>query len=96
MYSRIGGSEKAPPLKMLPWKREFPAAVDSCENMAGMWLVGEDMPQATNCLTPNEDVKDQWGLPVTNAHFSDHPNGIAMRNPAYKQGQAVYDAVGAT
>jgi choline dehydrogenase-like flavoprotein len=28
-------------------------------------------------------------------HFDDHPNDLAMRNHAYKQGRAVYDAVGA-
>lgn len=29
-------------------------------------------------------------------NFSDHPNDTAMRNHAYKQGQALYKAVGAT
>jgi choline dehydrogenase-like flavoprotein len=29
-------------------------------------------------------------------HFDDHPNDIAMRDHAYKQGAAVYEAVGAT
>lgn len=78
------------------WGREFTSALDGYENMAGMWLVGEDMPQESNRVTLNTDVKDQWGLPVVNVHFSDHPNDIAMRKHAYKQGQAVYDAVGAT
>ncbi len=78
------------------WGREFTSALDAYENMAGMWIVGEDMPQADNRVTLNMDVKDQHGLPVANVHFSDHPNDIAMRNHAYKQGQAVYDAVGAT
>ena len=78
------------------WGREFTTALDAYENMAGMWLVGEDMPQADNRITLNSDVKDQWGLPVVNVHFSDHPNDIAMRNHAYRQGSAVYDAVGAT
>ena len=64
--------------------------------MAGMWIVGEDMPQETNRVTLNHDVKDQYGMPVVNVHFDDHPNDIAMRNHAYQQGQAVYDAVGAT
>ena len=59
-------------------------------------MFGEDMPQATNRVTLNSDVKDQWGLPVANVHFSDHPNDIAMRNHSYKQGQAVYEAVGTT
>ncbi len=78
------------------WGREFTTALDQYENMAGMWIVGEDMPQADNRVTLNTDVTDQWGLPVANVHFSDHPNDIAMRNHAYQQGQAVYDAVGAT
>ena len=78
------------------WGREFTTALDSYENMAGMWIVGEDMPQETNRVTINHEVKDKFGLPVVNVHFDDHPNDIAMRNHAYKQGQAVYDAVGAT
>ncbi|MGC9418113.1 MAG: GMC family oxidoreductase [Rhodovulum sp.] len=78
------------------WGREFTSALDAYENMAGMWIVGEDMPQETNRVTLNHDVKDQHGLPVANVHFSDHPNDIAMRNHAYKQGTAVYEAVGAT
>ena len=78
------------------WGREFTTALDGYENMAGMWIVGEDMPQETNRITLNHDVKDQHGLPAPNVHFDDHPNDIAMRNHAYKQGQAVYEAVGAT
>lgn len=78
------------------WGREFTTALDSYENMAGMWIVGEDMPQETNRVTLNHDVKDQFGMPVVNVHFDDHPNDIAMRNHAYQQGAAVYDAVGAT
>lgn len=78
------------------WGREFTSALDGYENMAGMWLVGEDMPQETNRVTLNSDVKDQWGLPVANVHFDDHPNDIAMRNHAYERGKAVYEAVGAT
>lgn len=78
------------------WGREFTSALDHYENMAGMWIVGEDMPQETNRVTLNHDVKDQYGLPVANVHFDDHPNDIAMRNHAYKQGQAIYEAVGAT
>ncbi|WP_227268767.1 GMC family oxidoreductase [Roseobacter weihaiensis] len=78
------------------WGREFTTALDGYENMAGMWIVGEDMPQETNRITLNHDVKDQYGLPAPNVHFDDHPNDIAMRNHAYKQGAAVYEAVGAT
>jgi choline dehydrogenase-like flavoprotein len=78
------------------WGREFTTALDSYENMAGMWIVGEDMPQETNRVTLNGEVKDQFGLPAPNVNFSDHPNDIAMRNHAYAQGMAIYNAVGAT
>lgn len=78
------------------WGREFTTALDSYENMAGMWLVGEDMPQETNRVTLNHNVNDQYGLPVPNVHFDNHPNDVAMRNHAYRQGAAIYEAVGAT
>ncbi len=78
------------------WGREFTTALDSYENMAGLWIVGEDMPQETNRITLNHDLKDQYGLPAPNVHFDDHPNDKAMRAHAYKQGMAIYDAVGAT
>ena len=77
------------------WGREFTTAIDGYSNMAGMWIVGEDMPQETNRITLS-DQKDKWGLPVVDAHFDDHPNDVAMRNHAFGQGKAMYEAVGAT
>lgn len=78
------------------WGREFTTGMDGFENMAGMWIVGEDMPQSGNAITLNKDKKDKYGMPIPNVHFDDHPNDIAMRSHAYKQGAAVYEAVGAT
>lgn len=78
------------------WGREFTSAMDGYERMAGMWIVGEDMPQETNRVTLNTDVKDQNGMPVPNVHFDDHPNDVAMRTHAYSRGEALYKAVGAT
>jgi choline dehydrogenase-like flavoprotein len=77
------------------WGRNFSMWMDNYANTAGMWLVGEDMPQETNAITLHATEKDQFGLPVPNVHFDDHPNDIAMREHAFRQGQAIYDAVGA-
>ncbi len=77
------------------WGREFTTALDSYENMAGLWIVGEDMPQESNRITLS-DKKDKGGMPVANVHFDDHPNDLAMRAHAYRQGSAMYEAVGAT
>ena len=78
------------------WGRDFAAGMDGFNNMAGMWIVGEDMPQEKNRITVNKEKKDKYGMPTPNVHFDDHPNDIAMRNHAYKQGAAVYEAAGAT
>jgi choline dehydrogenase-like flavoprotein len=77
------------------WGRPFAQSMDLYANMAGMWIVGEDMPQQTNRVTLNATEKDQFGLSVPNVHYDDHPNDVAMRNHAYERGRAVYEAVGA-
>lgn len=77
------------------WGEEFSWWLDHYTHMAGMWLVGEDMPRESNRVTLNKDVKDKYGNPVPNVHFDDHANDIAMRNHAYEQGEKVYKAAGA-
>ena len=78
------------------WGRSFTSALDNYSNMAGMWLIGEDMPRETNRITLDPKAKDKLGLPVASVHYDDHPNDIAMRAHAVRQGSAVYTAVGAT
>lgn len=77
------------------WGKGFTDIMDAYANTAGCWLVGEDMPQESNRVTLNGDVTDQFGLPVPNVHFDDHPNDVAMRNHAYAAGTSIYEAVGA-
>ncbi len=76
------------------WGRDFSSAMDQYQNMAGLWIVGEDMPREENRITL-ADEKDAFGMPVASVHFDDHENDTAMRNHAYKQGSAIYEAVGA-
>jgi len=77
------------------WGRDFSSALEGYDHMAGMWIVGEDMPQESNAITLHPTEKDQYGMPVPNVHFDDHDNDLAMRNHAFKAGTAVYEAVGA-
>lgn len=46
------------------WGPDFTRAVESCENTAGMWFVGEDMPQESNGVTLHPTDKDQFGMPI--------------------------------
>lgn len=77
------------------WGSDFAWWMDHYANLAGMWIVGEDMPRETNRVTLNTNVKDKWGSPVANVHFDDHDNDLAMRNHAFGQGEKVYQAAGA-
>ncbi|CAM4011524.1 GMC family oxidoreductase [Helcobacillus massiliensis] len=78
------------------WGRNFTSILDGYANTAGCWLVGEDMPQESNAITLNPTVSDQFGLPVANVHYDDHPNDLAMREHAYSAAEALYEAVGST
>lgn len=77
------------------WGSEFTGMMDNYSHMAGMWIVGEDLPVASNRITLETKEKDRYGVPVANVHFDNHPNDIAMLNHAYKAGGAVYNAAGA-
>ena len=76
------------------WGRSFTSALDNYANMAGLWIVGEDMPQEQNAVKLHGELKDKYGMPIPDVWFTDHPNDEAMRNHAYKQGIALYEAVG--
>ena len=77
------------------WGSDFAEYMDNYTRLAGMWLVGEDMPRETNRVTLNSNVKDKWGNYAPNVHYDDHENDIAMREHAFRQGQRVYEAAGA-
>jgi choline dehydrogenase-like flavoprotein len=77
------------------WGKDYADAMAMYSHMAGVWIVGEDMPQGTNRITLNKEVKDAYGMPVPNVNYDDHANDLAMRAHAYKQGSAVHQAAGA-
>ncbi|MBN9108649.1 MAG: GMC family oxidoreductase [Pseudonocardia sp.] len=77
------------------WGPDLAMYLEDYRNTAGMWVIGEDMPQEGNRITLNTSVTDAHGLPVADVHFDDHPNDIAMREHGKAAGAAVYEAVGA-
>ena len=78
------------------WGRDYARVLDMYDHFAGMWLVGEDMPQQSNGVTLHGTEKDQYGLAAPIVHFKDHENDFAMRNHAFKAGTAIYQSLGAT
>jgi choline dehydrogenase-like flavoprotein len=78
------------------WGREYAQDIEKYRNGAGLWIVGEDLPQESNRVTLSPTVKDKNGMPVAHVYYKDHPNDTAMRNHAWKQSTALYEAAGAT
>ena len=78
------------------WGRTFTELMDAYENTAGMWIVGEDMPQETNRVTLSDSVKDELGLPVPHVNYDDHANDLAMRAHGFASADRIYESVGAT
>jgi choline dehydrogenase-like flavoprotein len=77
------------------WGRERASFVDKYANIAGLWIIGEDLPRQTNRITLHPDRKDRFGMPIPNVHCDDHPNDVAMRTHGYTQADALYKSVGA-
>lgn len=76
------------------WGRDYTEIMEAYSHTAGLWVIGEDMPQESNRITLNTAVTDKNGLPVPNVHFDDHANDVSMRNHGYRQGELLYEAVG--
>ena len=53
------------------------------------------MPIATNRVTLHPTEKDQHGLPIPRLNLDDHPNDLAMKRHAYRNGIAMLEAAGA-
>ena len=77
------------------WGAKYTHLLEQSSHMAGIWLVGEDLPQASNKVSLHESKKDAYGLAIPNVHYDDHANDVAMRKHAYKQGGKIYNAIGA-
>ncbi|KAA8959851.1 GMC family oxidoreductase [Mycobacterium sp.] len=77
------------------WGEPLADMMESYTQLAGLWIVGEDMPQADNRVTVDPSRKDQFGMPVPVVTVTDHPNDTAMRNYAWEKAREIYQAAGA-
>ena len=46
------------------WGVEYAKIIEMYDHFAGMWLVGEDLPQSGNGVTLHPTEKDQHGMPA--------------------------------
>jgi len=77
------------------WGRDRAYWIDNYANVAGVWIIGEDMPRESNRVTLHPSRKDKYGLPIPDVHVDDHPNDVAMQNHGLRQADALYRSIGA-
>ena len=79
------------------WGRAFTSAMDIYDrHMAGMWIVGEDMPQETNRVTLHAEGQGQVRHAGPQRAFRRSPQRRRDAQPRLQAGRRVYEAVGAT
>ena len=62
--------------------------------LGGLWVTGEDPPQASNRITFDDTERDQYGLAVPTLHYSFHENSLAMFAHGKKQCEALLESMG--
>lgn len=77
------------------WGRDYARWIEAFENMAGLFVNGEDMALATSRVTLHESERDEHGLPIPSLNLDDYPNDLAMKRYGYRNGIALLEAAGA-
>lgn len=60
------------------WGTDLKRALRDFPNIFQLSAILEDLPMESNRVELDEDVKDEWGLPVPRMTHRQHPNDLAM------------------
>ena len=77
------------------WGEEVADFLDNYTNLAGVFVTGEDPPEATNRIRFHDTEKDDYGLPVPILDYKRHPNTVAMNDHSIAMTKNIYDSLGA-
>jgi choline dehydrogenase-like flavoprotein len=78
------------------WGEDAARIMEKYTHFAGMFIVGEDPPQAKNRIALHPTDVDENRLPVPVIEYEDHPNSVVLRRHAVARGKAIYESLGAT
>jgi choline dehydrogenase-like flavoprotein len=78
------------------WGRPVGDYLEAFSRLAGVFITGEDPPQAANRISLHPAERDRYGLPVPVLEYSMHPNSDALQRHAIQQTSAVFESIGGT
>jgi choline dehydrogenase-like flavoprotein len=76
------------------WGESAAEYLENYTKLGGLWVTGEDPPQASNRITLDADEKDQYGLPVPIVEYKFHANSLAMYEHGRKQCESLLESLG--
>jgi len=77
------------------WGSEHTQFLDNYTKLAGLFITGEDPPEADNRISLHPNERDANGLPVPVIEYRNHANTNAMRDHAIAASQRIYESLGA-
>ena len=78
------------------WGPENTVFTENYTHLAGIFITGEDPPEARNRISLHPTERDENGLPVPVIDYRDHANTLAMRDHSMKKSRELYESLGAT
>jgi len=78
------------------WGKPVAEYMENYNRLAGVFITGEDPPQASNRVTLHPTERDQYGLAVPVIEYEMHPNSLAMQRHAIERTTELYDSLGGT
>lgn len=78
------------------WGPETSVFIENYTSLAGLFITGEDPPEARNRIFLHETERDANGLPVPVIEYQNHANTNAMRDHAIDMSRQMYESLGAT
>ena len=82
-------------LRPLGWGRGYTEWLEDYDHSAGVYFVGEDLPQSTNRVTLHSSRTDEYGLPIPCFRLDDHANDLKLRQHGLRQCAALWETMGA-
>jgi choline dehydrogenase-like flavoprotein len=80
----------------LPWGAEHHAAyAELFDRTAGMVVIQEDLPERTNCVTLDRELKDSDGIPAPKISYKLSNNSTRMMEHSVARAREVLEAAGA-
>lgn len=77
------------------WGKDYAELIESYQRFAGLIVMGEDPPQASNRITLHKTLRDDYDLPVPVVTYHNHPNTRAMLDYAIDAARRLYESLGA-